>query len=150
VEFKSTGRKNLHTGEKDPRIEWSVIKTIAGFTNSYGGTLVVGVDDAGQIVGIDEDFPFLKKPDCDAWELWLTDAISHSLGKAAAAELEVRIAEVDGKFLARIDTGPAAGPVFATPLGSNGKPAFLVRINNSTQELDGQEAHEYQKKRWPS
>jgi hypothetical protein len=150
VEFKSTGRKNLHTGEKDPRIEWSVIKTIAGFTNSYGGTLVVGVDDAGQIVGIDEDFPFLKKPDCDAWELWLADAISHGLGKAAAAELEVRIAEVDGKFLARIDTGPAAGPVFATPPGSNGKPAFLVRINNSTQELDGQEAHEYQKKRWPS
>ncbi len=148
VEFKSTGRKNLHTGEKDPRIEWSVIKTIAGFTNSYGGTLVVGVDDAGKIVGIDEDFPFLKKPDRDAWELWLTDAISHGLGKAAAAELEVRIAEVDGKFVARVDTGPAAGPVFAIPPGGNGKPAFLVRINNSTQELDGQEAHEYQKKRW--
>jgi hypothetical protein len=66
------------------------------------------------------------------------------------AELEVRIAEVDRKFVARIDTGPAAGPIFATAPGGNGKPAFLVRINNSTQELDGQEAHEYQKKRWPS
>ena len=29
IEFKSTGRKNLHTGKKDPAIEWSVVKSIA-------------------------------------------------------------------------------------------------------------------------
>ena len=147
VEFKSTGRKNLHTGDKDQRIEWSTIKTLAGFMNAFGGTLVVGVDDHGEIVGIEEDFPFLKKPNCDGWELWLTDAASHILGKAAAAELDVRIARFDGKHVARIDTGPAAAPVFAKPPTSD-KPAFLVRMNNSTQELAGQEALSYQKGRW--
>ena len=85
VEFKSTGRKNLHTGERDQRIEWSAIKTLAGFMNAYGGTLLVGVGDKGELIGIDEDFPFLKHPDCDSWELWLTDAASHVLGKSAAA-----------------------------------------------------------------
>lgn len=115
VEFKSTGRKNLHTGERDPRIEWSAIKTLAGFMNAYGGTLLVGVGDQGEAIGIEEDFPFLKHPDCDSWELWLTDAASHVLGKAAAADLEVQIAELDGKHVARVDTGPAAEPVFAKP-----------------------------------
>jgi hypothetical protein len=148
VEFKSTARKNLHTGEKDQRIEWSAVKTLAGFMNAFGGTLVIGVNDDGGIVGIKEDFPFLKKPDCDGWALWLTDATSHILGKAAAADLDVRVAQFDGKHVARVDTGPAAEPVFAKPPSGPDKAVFLVRMNNSTQELAGQEALTYQKTRW--
>ena len=83
--------------------------------NSFGGTLVVGVDDAGEIVGIEEDSHFSRNLTATAGELWLTDAVSHSLGKAAAAELEVRIAKVDGKFVARVDTGPAAPPGLRHP-----------------------------------
>ena len=37
VEFKSTLRTNLHTGEKDPRMELAVLKTIAGFLNKKAG-----------------------------------------------------------------------------------------------------------------
>ena len=150
VEFKATGRKNLHTGDKDPKVEWGVVKTLAGFMNAHGGTLLVGVADDGEVSGLEADFPFLKKPDCDGWELWLTDAVAHALGKGAAAELEVKVAALDGHHVARIDVGPSAAPVFGTPPNGQGKPAFLVRINNTTQELVGQEAHEYQKNRWPS
>ena len=32
-----------HTGEKDPRMEMTVLKTVAGFLNTKGGTLVIGV-----------------------------------------------------------------------------------------------------------
>ena len=39
IEFKSTLRKNLHTGKKDAAIEMSVLKTIAGFLNNDGGVL---------------------------------------------------------------------------------------------------------------
>jgi predicted HTH transcriptional regulator len=56
VEFKSTGRKNLHTGQADAAMEWSVVRTVAGFMNGHGGTLVVGVDDGGQPVGLEEDY----------------------------------------------------------------------------------------------
>src|SRR5439155_7908424 len=65
VEFKATGRKNLHTGDKDPKVEWGVVKTLAGFMNAHGGTLLVGVADDGEVSGLEADFPFLKKPDCD-------------------------------------------------------------------------------------
>jgi len=118
--------------------------------NAHGGTLLVGVTDDGEISGIEGDFPFLKKRDIDGWELWLTDAVANALGKGVAAELDVKIAELDGHHVARIDIGPSAEPVFGTPPNGQGKPAFLVRINNTTHELLGQDAHAYQKKRWPA
>ncbi|MGH3275956.1 MAG: GmrSD restriction endonuclease domain-containing protein [Streptosporangiaceae bacterium] len=150
VEFKSTGRKSLRTGEKDPAMEWNVVKSLAGFMNGHGGTLLVGVADDGTALGIEEDYKFLRKQDADGWELWVTDLLSTTLGKAAAADMLVTLGDVDGHTVARIDVGPAARPVFATSgKGGEKRPVFLVRINNSTQELTGQEAHEYQRARWP-
>jgi hypothetical protein len=148
VEFKSTGRRNRHTGEKDTKVEWAVLRALAGFMNAHGGTLLVGVDDEGQVVGIEEDFSLLKKPNHDAWGLWLTDAAAGALGKSAASELELRFGDLDGGSVARIDVGPAPAPVFAQPASHDG-PVFYVRINNTTHELAGQEALDYQKKRWP-
>jgi hypothetical protein len=109
----------------------------------------VGVDDGGQPVGLQEDYPFLKKRDRDGWELWLTDLLSSTLGKVAAAEVEISFAELDGHDVARLDIGPAVAPVFATPLKGEKREQFLVRINNSTRELVGRDAHEYQQRRWP-
>ena len=148
VEFKSTGRRNLHTGEKDAAIEWSVVKTLAAFLNSAGGTLLVGVDDAGSIVGIEEDFPLLRKQDADGWQLWLTDAVTSALGKPAAAELEVTISAMEGGTVARIDVRKSPRPVFGTPPKGQQHPTFLVRINNSTQELHGQDAQDYINAHW--
>lgn len=113
------------------------------------GTLLVGVADDGTVVGIEEDFPFLgKKKDADGWELWLTNLLCTSLGKTAAADVLVTLGHLDRRTVARIDVGPAARPVFAS--NSRDRPAFLVRINNSTHELAGREAHDYQRIRWPA
>ncbi|MFD9959215.1 DUF262 domain-containing protein [Amycolatopsis sp. NPDC058986] len=149
AEFKSTGRKNLRTGERDDDIEWGVIKSITAFMNTYGGTLLVGVEDnTGKVVGIEEDFPYVAKKNVDGWELWLTDVVSRAVGKVAAAGLDVRMAKFDGGTVARIDVAPAAKPQFATPLKGDRRPRFLVRINNSTHELQGREAVDYQRGRW--
>ena len=55
VEFKSALRVNLHTLERDSRMEHAVLRTLAGFLNTNGGTLVVGVADDGTPVGLDVD-----------------------------------------------------------------------------------------------
>lgn len=55
VEFKSTLRVNLHTGNKDRRMEMAILKTIAGFLNTNGGILIIGIADNGTPVGIDND-----------------------------------------------------------------------------------------------
>src|SRR3546814_11076929 len=51
VEFKSTLRMNLHTGQVDDKMQVTVLKTIAGFLNAKGGTLLIGVSDDGQEIG---------------------------------------------------------------------------------------------------
>lgn len=43
VEFKSTLRINLHTGQPDEKMHLSALKTITGFLNAKGGTLLIGV-----------------------------------------------------------------------------------------------------------
>lgn len=150
VEFKSTGRKNLHTGEKDTAMEWSVIKSICAFLNAQGGTLLIGTDDAGEPVGIEEDYPFVKSGNRDGWERWLTDLVSRSLGQVAVTDLDVRFAVIDGRTVACIHVRPGAQPVFATTLKGGKRDVFFVRLNNSTEELAGQALLDYQKKHWPA
>lgn len=148
VEFKSTGRKNTFTGAADPAIEWALVWTIAGFMNANGGTLLVGVNDESKAVGVEQDYDLLRKKDRDGWELWLTDLLGHGLGKVAAAEVDVQFAEIDGHDVVRVEVGPASQPVFANSLKGEKRAHFFVRINNSTQELSGQEARDYQLRRW--
>jgi hypothetical protein len=149
VEFKSTARKNLHTGQKDPAMELVVLKTVAAFMNTNGGTLLVGVADDGSLIGIEEDFAFQSKKNTDAWELYLTERLANALGKAAVTDVTIGYAKLDGRTVARIDVGQAATPVFVTP-SKGDKQAFYVRLNSSTHELHGQQAFAYQQKRWSS
>ncbi|MGB9113512.1 MAG: DUF262 domain-containing protein [Acidimicrobiales bacterium] len=149
VEFKSSGRRNLHTGEKDPEIEWALVRTIAGFMNASGGSLLVGVNNDGEAVGVEQDYRFLKRQDRDGWELWLTDLVSTSLGMASASDMSVAICDIDGHDVARIDVGPAPQEVFARAPKTDKVEKFYVRLNNQTVELTGQQLLKYQKKRWP-
>jgi hypothetical protein len=64
VEFKSTLRMNLHTGQVDDKIQVSALKTIAGFLNAKGGTLLIGVADNGEVLGLDAD-GFQRRPSRD-------------------------------------------------------------------------------------
>jgi hypothetical protein len=55
LEFKSSLRVNLFTNQPDPKIEHAALKTIAAFLNTHGGTLVIGVNDQKEPVGIQRD-----------------------------------------------------------------------------------------------
>ncbi|WP_061289591.1 GmrSD restriction endonuclease domain-containing protein [Herbidospora cretacea] len=149
VEFKSTGRKNLDTGLKDWAMEWAVIKTIAGFMNGHGGTLLVGVQDDGSVLGLEEDLTVFSKKNTDAWEQWLTGLLIQIFGKAVTANTTVAFGAIDDHTVARIDVAPASSPVYTNKTKSGAKgPVFLVRLNNTTHELDGPEAAKYQHDRW--
>lgn len=140
---KSPARKNLKTDEKDPAMEYAVVKSVAGLMNTEGGTLLVGVADDGSVVGIEEDFPFLGKKNADGWELWLTDLLMTWLGRAAATDVTLRYGGVDGCTVARIAVWPASRPVFLNAKKEK-KGVFLVRVNSSIRELAGDDAFTYQ------
>ena len=148
VEFKSTARLNLHTGEQDQAIMWAVVKTIAAFMNTNGGTLLVGVGDDGRPVGVESDYPFVKGKDRDGWELSLTTAVKNALGPVAATDLAVGFSTLEERTIARIDVRPGAEPVFATKKGEQ-RELFFARLNNSSEEISGPALLSYQKKHWP-
>ena len=148
IEFKSTARLNLHTGAQDQAITWAVVKTIAAFMNTNGGTLLVGIDDGGRPVGVERDYPFVKGGDRDGWELSLTTAVKNALGPVAATDFAVGFSMVEDRTIARIDVRPGAVPVFATKKGEQ-REIFFARLNNSTEELSGPALLAYQKKHWP-
>ena len=149
VEFKSTGRRNLRTGEKDVAMEWAVMKTICAFMNGHGGILLVGVGDDGEIVGIDQDYPFVKPGNPDGWEQWLTDLILKSSGGVAATDIDVTFVGVDGETVARVGVRRGAEPVYATPMKGDRKPVFFVRMGVTTQGLSVEEVVPYIRRRWP-
>lgn len=147
LEFKSTARLNLHTKSSDFEITWSIIRTIAGFMNTNGGTLIVGVDDTGHPIGIENDYPSVKGKDRDGWELSLTTSVKNSLGQVAATDLTIGYGELEGRLIARVDVRPNIEPVFASRKNAN-REFFFVRTNNSTEELSGAELLEYKRKHW--
>ena len=148
VEFKQTARWNVHTEQRDPKIELVVAKTVAGFLNADGGTLLIGVDDDARPVGLARDLSLMKEPDLDRYELWLMDLLERCLGKPAVANVTVSFEPVDTSDVCRIDVEPAPGPVFLDEPGGNREADMYVRMGNSTRKLLTDEAVEYVAHHW--
>lgn len=131
LEFKSTLRTNLKTGEKDPRMERAVMKTIVAFLNSRGGTLLIGVADDGTILGIDlQAFDNSK----DKFGLHLNHLITNQVGEQFLPFINYAITDFDGKSVMRVVCGRSDRPVFLT----DGKEEiFYVRSGPSTIDLTG-------------
>lgn len=148
VEFKSTARWNVHTASKDERMELAVAKTVAGFLNNEGGLLVIGVDDDGEPVGLNNDLSLMKAPDHDRYQLWLIDHLETTLGKPAVAFIAISFEsyQSDNVVLVRID--PSDRPVFLNEMKGGRTADFYVRMGNSTRKLLTDEFADYQQSRW--
>ncbi len=153
LEFKSSARWNLHTRSRDDRIEMVIAKAIAGFSNTEGGTLLIGVNDAGEVVGLANDFAVMKAPDTDRFELWLRDFLATTLGQNAAAAPVVDFTEVtvdnDVTYVCRVTCPSSPRPVFIRPAKGAGQSELWVRTGNSTRQLKLDEAVDYVMVRWP-
>jgi hypothetical protein len=46
---------------RDEQIEFVVVKAVAGFLNGNGGTVPIGVDDTGEVLGLDRDDQLVRQ-----------------------------------------------------------------------------------------
>ena len=147
LEFKQTARVNVTTGQRDKILELMVIKTIAGFMNSLGGTLLIGVADDGNIVGIEKDIKTLgSKQSRDGFALWLTGLLDSVLGPTATSNVTVSFDESAGQLVCRVDVQRSAKPTFVR--GGKGEADLYVRLNNGTRLLNTADALEYTSSHW--
>ena len=145
LEFKSTFRWDLREGRVNRSLEAVVLKTLAGYMNGQGGTLLIGVADDGSIVGLEKDYSALKKPDRDGFEQILMASVAGRLGADACQWVQAVFHSVEGHDVCRTIVGRSHRPVYVR---DGETPKLYVRTGVSTRELNVQEAIDYTATRW--
>ena len=145
VEFKSSLRWDLREAKVNKALEKVIVKTLAGFLNGQGGALLIGVEDAGIVVGLGADYDTLRKKDRDGFELHLRELVVRDLGEAASVFLTVTFHEIDGEDICQVTIEPSDHEIYVDDRNSA---MFYVRSGNSTRALPVDEAVKYIPHRW--
>ncbi len=128
VEFKSTLRWNLHTDKADKKIENACLKTVAAFLNSGRGMLLVGVDDDGKVLGLQQD----RFANEDKLLLHWNSLLKAHLGVEFMHYTRSQVSTVNEQRLLFVQCLRASKPVF---FRRDNDEVFYVRTGNGTQQL---------------
>lgn len=146
LEFKSSLRWDHKESRVNKDLEKVVVKTLAGFLNAKtGGTLLLGVGDDRQPVGLEEDYASLKKGDRDGFELHLHQLVATQLGESVAPFMTVTFHGIDGHDVCHISIEPSDHPVYVQ---ESGAATFWLRVGNATRSLPVNETVKYVQTRW--
>lgn len=146
LEFKSSIRYDYQTRNVNRELIKVIAKAAAGFLNSDGGQLLVGVSDDGAVLGIQPDIDTLSRKTRDAFEMALRNGVAGYLGVEVTPRLAVTFTELDGLTIVCI-TCPASDS--AVYMRDGERQEFYVRDGNQTRPLDVRAAHVYIRMRWP-
>ncbi len=151
VEMEVQGKKSL-------ALQDAVIKTVAAFMNTEGGTLLIGVKDKkrsdgdkpAEVLGIEPDFQWLKKGkrDSEGFETALRTAMRKAYSNSAAEQLYVGVSfpRSDGKEFCRVDVKAlprVSGNQLYTKTETMGDDKFFTRSADSTLPNSIQTSVEY-------
>ncbi len=139
LEFKSTFQWDVVQRQPNKALRKSSLKTIAGFMNTEGGTLLIGVEDDGGVIGLENDLSMLGGSR-DKFEQTLVNTISDEIGSALSHFYRVRFDHVGEKLVCVVEVEAVSDGVFVK--GEKGK-EFFVRVGNTTKSLDPADTHAY-------
>lgn len=124
-----------------PVLEFAVLRSLAAFQNTDGGTLIIGVSDDRRLIGIEADYPRLKGSR-DAWRLSFDNLVSAHLGKDAMSCINLELQPWNGRTIAIVRCSRRKkGPTW---IGDE----LWVRRTASTQKLSTKEAVAWCRERW--
>ncbi len=139
TEFKSTLRWNQKAKMFDKNIELECMRAISAFLNSEGGTLFVGIDDNGSVIGVKQD-GFVKR---DHFQLHFGNLIKKHIGIKYANLIKYSFRKTKGKDFFRVDCKKSKEPVY---LKIGEEEQFYVRIGASSRKLNMSETVSYVKR----
>jgi hypothetical protein len=145
LEFKSSFRYDYRLQKVNKALEAVIVKTLAGFMNAQGGSLLIGVADDGSMVGLDNDYQTLQRKDSDGYTQALMSTGADRLGPPACRLLRILFHRQDGKEVCRIIVLRSPVPVYAK---EDKQSKFYIRTASGTREMDLQEAVGFIKTKW--
>ena len=145
--------------QPDERAQGFVIaKTVAALLNAEGGTLYIGVDNGGNITGLDADFRYLcRRPrgeydvreSLDLYNLYLQRNLRQYLGTTVDGLslvpdfVDIVYEEVEGLWMCRIVVRPFAKAVLLKPEGR----LFIRKIGATEEVRDATEKRRFIERR---
>ena len=140
MEFKSSFFWDYMTGQPNKELHKPVIKSIAAFLNSSGGTLLIGVSDKHEILGIEPDLNVVKTKSTDGYENLLVTTFNALVGIEHSRYLDITFPKTAGKIICSVKVHPSPHPVYVKFSDSE---EFFIRTGNSSRPLSIREATEY-------
>jgi hypothetical protein len=146
LEFKSTLRWDLDKGYTNKDLEAVVVKTVAGFLNSDGGHLLIGVEDDKSVVGLHYDYESSQSiGGRDGFERHLNAILRKAVGDATMTFLTTTFHSVEKLDTCQVSIEPSDHPVYVL---SGESQSFYVRQGNATRSLDPKETFNYVQTHW--
>ena len=139
LEFKSTLQWDVRQSKQNTILRFEVLKTLAAFLNSEGGTLLIGVEDSGHIFGLKKDLK-LAKDSTDNFLQTLHSLVSDRIGIQFTPYVKTRIDAVEGKQICIVDVSKSPEYAFMSGLK---RTEFFVRVGNTTRSLNPEETLAY-------
>lgn len=142
IEFKSTLSYDIVASKASEIMTKQCLKTIVAFLNSGGGSLLIGIDDSKNIIGLEFDYDMLgnKTDSKDAFENKLRDLISSQIGKiyASSEKIKIRFESSEGKDICIVDVVKSREPAFLFSTKE-----YYIRTGNSSRQLNVEEFYKW-------
>jgi tetratricopeptide (TPR) repeat protein len=155
ADIAASESRDLHKYGRDTS-KVVIAKTIAGFLNTEGGNLIIGIrEDKGGgrngILGIEKEYPRLRDPCTDGYRRMLIDEIIrkylppeiyHHLGRY----LRIHFMNAEGRTLCWLEIKRADDVVFVKIQDDE---IFYIRIDAETRQIADRALVDYVRKRFP-
>lgn len=145
LEFKTSLRWDVKRNQVNKELEKTIMKTITAFLNSEGGHLVIGANDSGEPVGLENDIASLPKQDTDGFENHFNNLFNSMVGPEFRRFIQLEFNNINGKTVCLISIEPGYKPVY---LKSSDNEDFYIRTGNATTPLKISEVATYISSRW--
>jgi type III restriction enzyme len=147
LEFKSSLMWDYQLNKPNNALEIAIAKDLASFMNTRGGTLIIGVSNNGEIIGLDKDIACLtKRSDKDGYEQKLMGLFTSHLDIKDSISIHLSWAELNGKSIAIIKIDASNHPVYCR--NEQNVEQFFIRAGNTCRPLGVREAAEYIREHW--
>lgn len=140
LEFKSTMRWNLRAEKPGKEIELAWLKTVVAYLNTDGGLLLIGVQDDGNVLGLQAD----KFRNDDKLLLHFDNLIKQHVGLEFAPYIDAKLMSAGDEQVLMVNCDRCDEPAFLI----NGEDeSFYIRIGPSTRLLPTSKIMDYLRER---
>jgi hypothetical protein len=149
LEYKSSLRWDVQLQKMNLDLRKMIFKTIAGFMNVEGGTLLIGVADDGTVLGVEHDLrqkpQAMNAADRDKFGLLFQSDLLEYLDAEFIPYIHPSLEEHQDHTVAVVKVDPSPKPVY---LKDKSHTEFCIRAGNTTKVLDVEAAHNHISMHW--